>query len=1002
MQQIRAWRKAPEATAVSVATHAFDETRGASLTSQRLTELFASKKALQPSEKLEDGFQDLGRSASTDSSPCCSAPLLVDRSEDGILVEFLEKVNKKLARTSDAVTRVMVTAFQVSETLGRSGSHASTVWTRCERLLREKSDAERGVLLGSLMHEIQEGKARKNSIGAGTSRVRSVLFKAVCDWLAVAPCSLQRQENMVTWNTVQVDGDHYVVDVIFEPGALYEEGSGKAGEYLRRLESEGEDVPRGAVRPGAAAIPSLQPNLGGLMLRPSWHVEPWEIDFDRRDRAGRGGFGEVFQGTWAGQPVAVKEVRDASPTDADVCDFVLEISLLSRLSHPNIVRFWRGCVDLRGGHRTLLLVTEWMDRGVLSQLLHESQEPSLSVASAQVLATGIARGVAYLHHVKILHLDLKSPNVLLNSTWQPKLCDFGLAKIREQTALQTTLRGVSPIWAPPEMFDDKGGVTEKADVYSFGIILFELGARKLPYSDVGQMQLPRVKAKGQLPRFPAEMDPDQTELIRLCLAPRPSNRPAISALILKIKDLCKSKGIDLEAEQVAMEQQGLHFTGVAGSTPHVEQLRRAEAEKRRAEQELARLRRLLAEEETHVRTMEAAAGGAAPVEQKERAFEEFCEQRTQAVGEQKFRCLVCRKLFRAPEFVHKHLRERHWDDFQSGRPVELVETGKLEEDFFDADVAEESSTQLYTQKFEQGGSFSQAVQDAAEKGDLACLQQVSQQNVALLKQSDVDGSTPLHLCAKQGHAQCVQLLLQNGVDATAADDGGHLPLHLAAQEGHHEAVAQLLLAPDVALDALSSGAKQRTALHLAAANGHAEVCGALLLQRADVNLQDADGESPLHKAARFGDLELCELIFSFGASVTSADQDGWHPLHEAARWGDGALVESFLRRGADLHARSNDGESALHVVPGGYADLEVVQVLLTWKSDVNGRDYDGETPLHLAVKLGDVELAGLLLQHNADANATNTQGATPLDFAKKDELRWLLRSHKGRKGTGAL
>lgn len=54
------------------------------------------------------------------------------------------------------------------------------------------------------------------------------------------------------------------------------------------------------------------------------------------------------------------------------------------------------------------------------------------------------------------------------------------------------------------------------------------------------------------------------------------------------------------------------------------------------------------------------------------------------------------------------------------------------------------------------------------------------------------------------------------------------------EEGHHEAVAQLLLAPDVALDALSSGAKQRTALHLAAANGHAEVCGALLLQRASL------------------------------------------------------------------------------------------------------------------------------------------------------------------------
>eukprot|EP00931_Biecheleriopsis_adriatica_P051638 TRINITY_DN29980_c0_g1_i1.p1 TRINITY_DN29980_c0_g1~~TRINITY_DN29980_c0_g1_i1.p1 ORF type:complete len:1061 (+),score=260.28 TRINITY_DN29980_c0_g1_i1:313-3183(+) len=953
------------------------------------------------------------------------------------LNDFLEKVAKKIARTNDAATRVMVTAFQVSEILGRSGYHAASVLQRCERLVAERGDPSTGAIrIGDLMHEVATGSSKSRQPGAGTARMRAVLFKAVADWLSVAACSLCREESKrpgsvgLTWNAVQVEGEAFVVDVMFEPGALYEDGSGKAAEYMKRLQQECEEAasskdPSGRRHEVVAAAPSLQQNLGGRMLRPSWHVEPWEVEFDRRDRAGRGGFGEVFQGTWAGQQAAVKEVRDASPTDADVCDFVLEISLLSRLSHPNVVRFWRGCVDLRGGHRTLLLVTEWMDRGVLSHLLHESQEPNLTMGQSLVVAMGVGRGVAYLHHVKILHLDLKSPNVLLNSSWQPKLCDFGLAKIREQTALQTTLRGVSPIWAPPEMFDDKaGGVTEKADVYSFGIIIFELATRKLPYADVGQMQLPRVKAKGQLPKFPPEMDTDLTELVRVCLGPRPGSRPPMTMIISKVKQLCKATGIDLEQEQISMEQRGLHFGGPGGSTPNVEQLRRAEAEKRRAEQEVARLRKLLEEEEARVRALQGVqpgdAGGTSPVnveeERKKREFEDFCASRTQAAGEAKFRCLICRKLFRGPEFVHKHIRERHMDEFQPAAnatpsqfdpPKRQPVAAAAADQFFDADVAEEESAMHYTRKFGHGhpgapdvvGGFSQGIQNAAQEGDLAKLQQSLLQAGTSINQVDDEGASPLHLASKNGGASCVRYLLSCKADACATDEAGHTPVHLAAQGGHHE-IVEFLVQAGAPSDS-SSSAKQRTPLHLAAANGHTEVCRMLLLQKANVNLQDADGESPLHNAARFGDRELCELILSWGANVGLADNDGWCPIHEAARWGDGELVETLLQRGADPGARSNDGESALHVVPGGYAELEVVEVLLAWGCQVDSRDYDGETPLHLAVKLGDAELAGLLLQSGADANAASTAGATPLDFAKKDEVRWLLRSHKARKGTGA-
>merc|ERR1719210_1029328 len=91
---------------------------------------------------------------------------------------------------------------------------------------------------------------------------------------------------------------------------------------------------------------------------------------DSKSRLGKGGFGEVFRGTWAESPVAIKVVTAGDPTDYDVLDFVLEIALLSKLSHPNVMRFWRGCAEVTCGKRSLLMVTENIDRGGLSSILH--------------------------------------------------------------------------------------------------------------------------------------------------------------------------------------------------------------------------------------------------------------------------------------------------------------------------------------------------------------------------------------------------------------------------------------------------------------------------------------------------------------------------------------------------------------------------------------------------------------------------------------------------------
>lgn len=1021
MEEITGWRKSAEAK--KIAAHPPRAAQGGgsagvadkAAAADAATDTFFRLRRLGPADSLHDGFRDaggqrdprLGSNPSAPSTGSSSIVLLVDRTLDRRLSEFVDSVAKHLKKGSDSVTRLMVTALLVSEALGRSGKDVRALEQRCEDAILQRGGVDGdscgagAVPLGDLLADKKGGSAvrdgRGKQQGAGGVRHRAVLFKALCDWHAIAPCTLVRgtpQLGSITWNLVTVDGSSYVVDVVFDPGALYEEDSPRAAEYLARLRQQGS----------SSAAPSAQESMKGRMVRPPWHVEPWELEFERSDRAGRGGFGEVFRGTWAGQHVAVKEVRDTSPTDGEVCNFILEIALLSTLSHPNIVRFWRGCVDLRGGHRTLLLITEWMDRGVLSELLHEDQDTVLSRDQCYVIASMVARGAGYLHEVGVLHLDLKSPNVLLNSCFQVKLCDFGLAKIREQVGANTTLLGVSPVWAPPEMFDDShGGITEKADVYSFGIILFELFTREIPFSEMGQqMHLTRAKAMGQLPKFPTSLDGETTDFLRHCLDKRPANRVTIQGAIDQLRQMAKLRGVDLQEVHRQMEAQGLKASGATTSPAES----RAEAS---LEAEVQRLRRLLKEEDEKLRLMEEqiqrkALDGTGEGDMQRR-LQEFCVKHSKKLEEYKFRCNICMKLFRGETYVHKHIQDRHFSDMlqmmDKSNGLSVSGNGMKPDAFFDADVALEGDANMYTATSKKGLAdvLSDVVQDAAKGGDLQKLQHCVRQAAVVLQQKDPDGCTALHLCAAGGHAELVRYLLSSSADPSSANENGLLPLHLAAQEGHANA-CQVLLEGGAWCDA-TDFVKSRTPLLLAAANAHLEPCSVLLLHKASPNAQDSDGATALHNAARAGSADLCELVLSWGAAVNASDNDGWCALHEAARWGDGDLVVALLRRGADVHSMSNDGETALHVVPGGYAEPEVVDRLLEGAANLNAMDYDGETPLHVAVKQGDEGLAGVFLEAGADVNARTKAGVTPLDLAKKDEIRWLLRSHKARRGTGA-
>lgn len=1010
----------------------------ADLNAASLSQQYASQGRIEFGQYVEDGFRD----SST------SEAIVVDRRLDNALESFFGRCRKKLRKAKDEATQAMVLALLVSETCGRSGVHATELGRRHEELTSKHRDFATGdLLLGDLLGERTQqpeqrstSSAKKAPTGAALVPQRALLFKALADWLNLMDCMLERpggSAKYAAWNVVQLGSSLCLVDLLFDPGALYEESSAKADEY-RRLLAEGagqEQAPSGG-RSSPPEAPSARKELAGFMPRPTWHVEPWELEVMRGSRIGRGGFGEVFHGRWEGMHVAVKEVKETTPTDAEVVDFTLEISLLSQLNHPNVVRFWRGCTEMLGGSRKLLMITEYVRQGGLSRLLHGHGGPALPepLTLPQALSFGldIARGVQYLHNQKILHLDLKSPNVLCATAWTAKLCDFGLAKIRgEATMVHSTLQGVSPVWAPPEMFDDRaGGLTEKADVYSFAIIFFELLTKKVPFQEVSAALLPSLKVTGQLPQIPAGVPEDCAALIKQGCSARLATRPSMSGVVARLKEFATSRGLrlsEVKPPAALLRLDGGHEQRVREAEEDAAQrLVELDGQRLRLRSELSELQRSI--EQVRRRGNELAAKAASEVggpagdtspdaggpttsegslaspsmsptcsggEFAEGGLDAWCKAYVQDIAGAKFRCTLCSKVFRGPDFAHRHVCSKHQD-----ARIENAKPSSSKDAYFDCDVSAEDSIPVHRSiparlvPSAAGGNFNQALQEAAEQGEASRVASLLSKRADVGQQDD-GGSGPLLVAARGGHVEAIVALLSSaGVDGgsgvvgllASATGAGLTPLHAAASEGHRAAVA-LLLQRQAAVDAVC--ARGKSSLLYAGEGGHSSVCDLLVGASATVGLKTPEGETLLHVAARCGDAELISRVVAWRGDLAAEDRDGWTPLHEAAHWG-AAAVEALCKARANVHARSRDGETPLHVATEGYEQASACQALLQWGADPLAPDVDGESALHVAVRRGNCEACHVLLQGGAEANAVDHAGRTPLDLAESDEVRCIL------------
>ncbi|KAG2393027.1 hypothetical protein C9374_009604 [Naegleria lovaniensis] len=229
-------------------------------------------------------------------------------------------------------------------------------------------------------------------------------------------------------------------------------------------------------------------------------------------KIGEGGIGTVYLGKWKDRDVAIKSLKARIDDDND--EFEKEVSLLASLRHPCILQLFGVSVS----KENKFMVTEYLENGSLERIIYNCRvgKQSLSILDKLSILQDISSGMDYLHSLTpaIVHRDLKPGNVLLDRANRCKVCDFGLSRTIGTSSSYTMTRNVGTLlYMSPEMiseeetFDSLNGVDRKSekalkatkvDVYSFGIIMWELFFELPPYTETEKVGLSSVKATASI------------------------------------------------------------------------------------------------------------------------------------------------------------------------------------------------------------------------------------------------------------------------------------------------------------------------------------------------------------------------------------------------------------------------------------------------------------------------------------------------------------------------
>ncbi|KAF9970293.1 hypothetical protein BGZ73_007023, partial [Actinomortierella ambigua] len=258
------------------------------------------------------------------------------------------------------------------------------------------------------------------------------------------------------------------------------------------------------------------------------------------DRIGSGGYGTVHHAHWQGRKAAIKKFNMNQADATGEITIQREIRLLESLRDKHIIQFY-GTTEHDG---QLVLVMEFADGGSLEKAI---KHRTLDWPNKTRIAQEIVQGLAYIHHMNVLHRDLKSANVLLTRHMEVKLCDFGVAAVKAHSISKSTSSAKGTLrWMAPELFVAKPKYSTKSDMFSLGMVMWEMAANcTTPFQDqLDTLVVMNLVKSGEREELPDDTPEDYHRWVKRCWDHDPDKRPKASEMVARDGESAHGNGVE--------------------------------------------------------------------------------------------------------------------------------------------------------------------------------------------------------------------------------------------------------------------------------------------------------------------------------------------------------------------------------------------------------------------------------------------------------------------------